>query len=110
MEERRRSPRIVPKQAGILHLTVRRPVQVAELSAGGSLLVTSTLASDQPTTAELRMTLAGAPFSAQVRLCRIDRVAGETRVVLGASFDVLSPEGRRSLDNVLGRATHQNGG
>jgi hypothetical protein len=110
MEERRRSPRIVPKQAGVLHLTVRRPVQVAELSGGGSLLVTSTLASEQPTTGELRMTLGGVPFAAQVSLCRIERAAGETRVVLGASFDALSPEGRRALDSVLGRATHQNGG
>lgn len=110
MEERRRSPRVVPKQSGVLELTIRRPVQVAELSAGGSLLVTSTLASEQPTSGELRMTLAGAPFSAQVRLCRVERATAEARVLLGASFDALSPEGRRALDSVLGRSTHQNGG
>jgi hypothetical protein len=110
MEDRRRSPRIVPKEAGTLHLTVRRPVQVAELSAGGSLLITSSLASERPAAGELRMSLGGAPFAAQVRLCRVERPAGEARVLLGAAFDTLSPEAQRALDEVLGRATNQNGG
>lgn len=106
MEERRRSPRVVPTRTAALKLTVRRPVQVLELSAGGGLLSATALASAEPVSGELHMTLGNAPFAAQVHLSRVARDPGDGRVLLGAAFDALSPDGQRALDDVLGRSSH----
>jgi hypothetical protein len=45
MQERRRSPRIVPRGTAIARLTVARPVRVLELSRTGCLLSSPPLAS-----------------------------------------------------------------
>ena len=84
-------------------LTVRAfpvPVRLLDISVGGVLLESS-----QPvelgTRGDLRFNFSGVPFSAEVRVDRVDRTRGETaaeRYAIGASFIALSREDQRVIE------------
>ena len=84
-------------------LTVRAfPIQVrlVDISLGGVLLESSH-AVELGARGDLRFNFAGVPFSAEVRVERVDRARGETaaeRYAIGASFVALSREDQRVIE------------
>ena len=76
------------------------PVRLLDISLGGVLLE-STHPVDIGTRGTLRFNFGGVPFSADVRVERVDVArapAGSDRFSIGASFVALSPQDQRVIE------------
>lgn len=107
--DRRRVPRAVISDTELSVLAFPVPVRLLDISLGGVLLE-STHAVDLGTRGTLRFNFGGVPFSADVKVERVDRSraalsggAGGERYAIGAAFVALSRQDQR----VIERFAHQ---
>ena len=97
---RRRVPRAVIADTELSVLAFPMPVRLLDISLGGVLLE-STHAVDLGQRGTLRFNFGGVPFSADVRVERVDRARGNTgapRYNIGAAFVALSRNDRRVIE------------
>jgi len=98
--ERRRVPRAMIADTELSVLAFPIPVRLVDISLGGVLLE-STHAVELGTRGTLRFNFGGVPFSADVRVERIDRSAssnGVEKYSLGAAFVALSRQDQRVIE------------
>ena len=103
--DRRRIPRAVIADTELSVLAFPMPVRLLDISLGGVLLE-SAHAVDLGTRGTLRFNFGGLPFSADVRVERIDPSRSETgaeKYAIGAAFVALSRQDQR----VIERFAHQ---
>jgi hypothetical protein len=103
--DRRRVPRAVIVDTELSVLAFPMPVRLLDISLDGVLLESSH-AVEPGTRGTLRFNFGGVPFSADVRVERIDLTkseAGAERFSIGASFVALSRQDQR----VIERFAHQ---
>ena len=103
--DRRRVPRALITDTELSVLAFPIPVRLLDISLGGVLLESSHPV-DLGTSGTLRFNFGGLPFSADVRVERIDRSrsdAGADRYSIGAAFVALSLQDQR----VIERFAHQ---
>ena len=99
MNDRRRVPRAPIADTELSVLAFPIPVRLLDISLGGVLLEASH-AVDLGTRGSLRFNFAGVPFSAEVKVERLDRLrngSGE-RFTIGASFVALSRQDQRVIE------------
>ena len=102
--ERRKSPRTECRGDHSWKLTLRAPVRLLDISAGGALF-----ASDVPVPladgGRLRVRFAGRPFEADVKIVRRSRVepavTGHGRHELAAVFDSMDQRSREAMEEFL---------
>lgn len=98
--DRRRVPRALIADTELSVLAFPIPVRLLDISLGGVLLE-STHAVDLGTNGTLRFNFGGVPFSADVRVERVDRSPnsnGVEKYVIGASFVALSRDDQRVIE------------
>jgi len=98
--DRRRVPRAVIADTELSVLAFPIPVRLLDISLAGVLLE-STHAVDLGQRATLRFSFGGVPFSADVRVERIDRTHGANgaeRYAIGAAFVSLSRNDQRVIE------------
>ena len=97
--DRRRAPRAVIADTALSVLAFPIPVRLLDISLGGVLLESS-----QPvelaTRGTLRFNFGGVPFSADVRVERMERqgYSDAERFTIGASFVALSRQDQRVIE------------
>lgn len=97
--DRRRVPRAAIADTELSVLAFPIPVRLLDISLGGVLLE-STQAVELGTRGALRFNFGGVPFSADVKVERVERLhhgAGE-RFSIGASFVALSCQDQRVIE------------
>jgi hypothetical protein len=97
--DRRRVPRAAIADTELSVLAFPFPVRLLDISLGGVLLESSH-AVDLGTLGTLRFNFGGVPFSADVKVERLDRQqngSGE-RFIVGASFVALSRQDQRVIE------------
>jgi hypothetical protein len=97
--DRRRVPRALIADTELSVLAFPVPVRLLDISLGGVLLE-STHPVDRGIRGTLRFNFGGVPFSADIRVERMDRQrtrAGE-RFTIGASFVALSRQDQRVIE------------
>lgn len=103
--DRRRVPRAVISDTELSVMAFPVPVRLLDISLGGVLLESSHPV-DLGTRGTLRFNFGGVPFSADVKVERVDRTrahAGNERYAIGAAFVALSHQDQR----VIERFAHQ---
>jgi len=97
--ERRRLPRSAITDTALSVLAFPIPVRLLDISLGGVLLEASHPV-DAGSRGTLRFNFGGLPFSAEVRVERIDaqRTGGRARFNIGAAFVALSREDQRVIE------------
>jgi len=98
--DRRRIPRTVISDTELSVLAFPMPVRLVDISLDGVLLETAH-AVDVGQRGTLRFNFAGVPFSADVRVERIDRTRGRNgteRFAIGAVFVSLSRNDQRVIE------------
>ena len=97
--ERRRVPRVAIADTEFSVLSLPIPVRLLDISLGGVLLECGHHL-ELGTQGTLRFNFTGVPFSADVRVERIDRLPGpKTQPVnIAASFVALSPQDQRVIE------------
>ncbi|HYE88924.1 MAG TPA: PilZ domain-containing protein [Vicinamibacterales bacterium] len=103
--DRRRVPRPLIADTELSVLAFPIPVRLLDISLGGVLLETSHPV-DLGANGTLRFNFGGVPFSADVKVERVDRSASDTgadRYSIGAAFVALSLQDQR----VIERFAHQ---
>ena len=97
--DRRRVPRAVIADTELSVLAFPIPVRLLDISLGGVLLESSHPV-DLGTRGTLRFNFGGVPFSADVKVERIDRqaVGVGPRFTIGASFVALSRQDQRVIE------------
>jgi len=97
--ERRRLPRSLVTDTALSVLAFPIPVRLLDISLGGVLLEASHPV-DAGSRGTLRFNFGGLPFSAEVRVERIDvrRVGAFERFNIGAAFVALSREDQRVIE------------
>src|SRR5207237_8721527 len=99
MEERRHAPRYPMDSTNLATVPSGVTVQVLDISASGVLLQSSRLFK-VGTRGCLRLTVSGAPFSADVEVRR-SMAAGDAGYRLGAMFVGISPEDRHIIERFI---------
>lgn len=101
--ERRKSPRTPCRGEHSWKLTLRAPVRLLDISAGGALF-----ASDVPvplSEGRLRVRFAGRPFDADVKVVRQSHgdpaLQGYGRHALAAVFDTMDQRSRAAMEEFL---------
>ena len=101
--ERRKSPRSVPRGEHSWKLTVRAPIRLLDISAGGALF-----ASDFPVPlsedGRLRVRFAGRPFEADVTVVRQSAGSGHQghgRHELATVFNAMDQRSRTAMEDFL---------
>jgi hypothetical protein len=100
VSDRRRVPRTVIADTELSVLAFPIPVRLVDISLGGVLLE-STHPVDLGQRGTLRFNFGGVPFSADVRVERIDRTpadSGADRYSIGAAFVALSRNDQRVIE------------
>ena len=96
--DRRRVPRAVIADTELSVLAFPIPVRLIDISLGGVLLE-STHTVELGTRGTLRFNFGGVPFSADVKVERIERHSGPAgRFAIGASFVALSRQDQRVIE------------
>jgi hypothetical protein len=97
--ERRRVPRAVIADTEVSVLAVPIPVRLLDISLGGVLLESSH-AVELATRGTLRFNFGGVPFSADVRVERLEfqHSSGGARYAVAASFVALSRQDQRVIE------------
>jgi PilZ domain len=97
--DRRRVPRAAIADTELSVLAFPIPVRLLDISLGGVLLESSH-AVDLGTRGTLRFNFGGVPFSADVKVERLERPrnGGEDRFTIGASFVALSRQDQRVIE------------
>jgi hypothetical protein len=98
--DRRRVPRAVIADTELSVLAFPIPVRLLDISLGGVLLEASHPV-ELGTRGTLRFNFGGAPFSADVRVERLDRVGNESgpeKFSIGAAFVALSKQDQRVIE------------
>ena len=97
--ERRRMPRAIVADTELSVLAFPIPVRLLDISLGGVLLESSH-AVELATRGTLRFNFGGVPFSADVRVERLEPQpsSGGTRYAVGASFVALSRQDQRVIE------------
>lgn len=98
--DRRRVPRAVIADTELSVLAFPIPVRLLDISLGGVLLESSHPV-DLGTRGTLRFNFGGTPFSADVRVERLDRSrseAGLEKYAIGAAFVALSRQDQRVIE------------
>ena len=96
--DRRRVPRAALADTELSVLAFPIPVRLLDISLGGVLLE-STHAVELATRGTLRFNFGGIPFSADVKVERIERQSGPAgRFAIGASFVALSRQDQRVIE------------
>lgn len=98
--DRRRVPRAAIADIELSNLAFPIPVRMLDIGLGGVLLE-SAHPVELGARGTLRFNFGGAPFSADVKVERIDaarRESGADRFTIGASFVALSREGHRVIE------------
>lgn len=95
--DRRRVPRTAITDTELSVLAFPIPVRLLDISLGGVLLEASH-AVDLGQRGTLRFNFGGVPFSAEVRVERVERSAGSDRYAIGAAFVALSPNDQRVIE------------
>ena len=96
--DRRRVPRAAIADTELSVLAFPLPVRLLDISLGGVLLE-STHAVELGTRGTLRFNFGGIPFSADVKVERIERQSGPAgRFAIGASFVALSRRDQRVIE------------
>jgi len=99
LSERRRLPRAIVTDTALSVLAFPIPVRLLDISVNGVLLEASH-AVDPGSRGTLRFNFGGLPFSAEVRVERIDlrREGAIERFNIGAAFVALSREDQRVIE------------
>lgn len=98
--DRRRVPRAVIADTELSVLAFPIPVRLLDISLGG-ILLESTHPVELGTRGTLRFNFGGVPFSADVKVERLDRQpngGGVERYTIGASFVALSRQDQRVIE------------
>ena len=96
--DRRRLPRAAIADTALSVLAFPIPVRLLDISLGGVLLESSH-AVELGTRGTLRFNFGGVPFSADVKVERLNRSAnGAERFTIGASFVALSRQDQRVIE------------
>ena len=96
--DRRRVPRAVVADTALSVLAFPIPVRLLDISLGGVLLEAAH-AVDLGQRGTLRFNFGGVPFSADVKVERIERQSGPSgRFAVGASFVALSRQDQRVIE------------
>lgn len=98
--DRRRVPRALIAETELSVLAFPIPVRLLDISLAGVMLESSHPV-DIGTRATLRFNFGGEPFSAEVKVARVERArgdAGAERYAIGASFVALSREDQRVIE------------
>jgi hypothetical protein len=97
--DRRRVPRAAIADTELSVLACPIPVRLLDISLGGVLLEAAH-AVELGTRGTLRFNFGGVPFSADVKVARLDRRLhhGGDRFTIGASFVALSREDQRVIE------------